>query len=252
MLVSGDMQVLVVSDIHANRPALDSVLADASADGRSYDAVWCLGDLIGYGPDPNECVERVRRLPNLVCLIGNHDQAALGIIPLARFNHDARVAAAWTGEVLTAENRAFLGSLPSHLDHEGFTLAHGSPRQPLWEYILDPATADRNFEVFTTDFCLVGHSHFPLVFRKETPEAAARPVAIPWDRSLTLSPRMIMNPGSVGQPRDLDPRAAYALLDAEHLTWSARRVAYDVRQVQQRMLEAGLPERQALRLLSGW
>lgn len=252
MLVSTAMPVLVLSDIHANLPALDSVLADAAAGGRAFDTVWCLGDLVGYGPDPNECVERVRRLPNLICLIGNHDQAALGRIPLSRFNQDARLAADWTGEILTEENRTFLGSLPSQTDQDPFTLAHGSPRQPVWEYILDPTTADRNFEVFSTDYCLVGHSHFPLIFRKESPQEPARAMAVPWDRPLVLSPRMILNPGSVGQPRDLDPRAAYAILDLESLTWHARRVAYDVRMVQERMVQAGLPERQAIRLLTGW
>ncbi|MEX0788242.1 MAG: metallophosphoesterase family protein, partial [Anaerolineales bacterium] len=146
------MHVLVISDIHANLPALDSVLEDARAGSRSYQAVWCLGDLVGYGPDPNECVERVRQLPNLVCLNGNHDQAALGLIPLSRFNQDARAAASWTGQVLTDANRSFLASLSSRLDQELFTLAHGSPRQPVWEYILDTTTADRNFEAFTSDY----------------------------------------------------------------------------------------------------
>ncbi|MEX2030901.1 MAG: metallophosphoesterase family protein [Anaerolineales bacterium] len=246
------MHVLVISDIHANLPALDSVLEDARAGSRSYQAVWCLGDLVGYGPDPNECVERVRQLPNLVCLNGNHDQAALGLIPLSRFNQDARAAASWTGQVLTDANRSFLASLSSRLDQELFTLAHGSPRQPVWEYILDTTTADRNFEAFTSDYCLVGHSHFPLLFRKESPQQIARQLAISWEQPAPLSPRMILNPGSVGQPRDLDPRAAYALLDLDGPTWDARRVAYDVAQVQGRMIQAGLPERQALRLQAGW
>lgn len=246
------MYVLVISDIHANLPALDSVLEDARSGSRDYQAVWCLGDLVGYGPDPNECVERIRQLPNLLCLNGNHDQAAIGLIPLSRFNHDARAAASWTGQVLTLENRAFLASLSSRLDQTDFTLAHGSPRQPVWEYILDPTTADRNFEAFTSEYCLVGHSHFPLLFRKATPQEITRPVAISWEQPDPLSPRMILNPGSVGQPRDLDPRAAYALLDLDGKTWNARRVAYDVAQVQGRMIQAGLPERQALRLEAGW
>lgn len=244
------MQVLIISDIHANFTALEAVLEAAEPSG--YEAVWCLGDLIGYGPDPNDCVERVRELPQLVCLIGNHDQAALGKIPLERFNEDARAAAAWTRERLEEGNEAYLLSLPSRVSFDEFTLAHGSPRQPVWEYILDPQTAEMNFQSFETPYCLVGHSHLPLAFRLVPENSRAELVSIPWDRRLELEPRMILNPGSVGQPRDMDPRAAYALLDTEACTWEAIRVEYDVEQVQKRMMEGGLPERQALRLMSGW
>jgi diadenosine tetraphosphatase ApaH/serine/threonine PP2A family protein phosphatase len=249
------MLVLVISDIHANLEALEAVLRDAAtadADGRVFDSVWCLGDLVGYGPDPNECVARVRSQPGLTCLIGNHDQACLGWIPISRFNHDARRAVEWTGQNLSPENRAFLESLPSQSAVGDFTLAHGSPRQPVWEYILDPRTAQRNFEVFPTNYCLVGHSHFPLVFLKDGPDSYARPIPVPWNEPMPLRPRMILNPGSVGQPRDLDPRSAYALLDVDRMTWQPRRVAYNVGPVQQRMLAAGLPEKQALRLFAGW
>jgi predicted phosphodiesterase len=244
------MKVLVISDVHANITALEAVLSDAQ--DLSYDAVWCLGDLVGYGPDPNECVARVRGLPDLICLIGNHDQAALGKIPLARFNVDARLAADWTRTTLTEDSTAYLLSLPSHVTIGAFTLAHGSPRQPIWEYILDPQVADANFGAFTTDFCLVGHSHLPLIFHKPDPDVYPLPQAIPWGETYGMTPRLILNPGSVGQPRDLDPRAAYALLDTEALTWSARRVAYAIPDVQLRMQTAGLPERQALRLAAGW
>jgi predicted phosphodiesterase len=244
------MQVLIISDIHANLTALEAVLDAAKPSG--YEAVWCLGDLIGYGPDPNDCVERVRELPDLVCLIGNHDQAALGKIPLERFNEDAREAAAWTREQLADGNEAYLLSLPSRVSFDEFTLAHGSPRQPVWEYILDPQTAEMNFRSFHTPYCLVGHSHLPLGFYLGRDNSHAELVSIPWDRKLDLEPRMILNPGSVGQPRDMDPRAAYAILDTDTATWEAFRVEYDVEQVQRRMIEAGLPERQALRLMSGW
>lgn len=249
------MRVLVISDIHANLTALEAVLSDAEERGSSqssYDAVWCLGDLVGYGPDPNECVERVRELPDLLCLIGNHDQAALGLTPLTRFNHDAREAAAWTRETLEEGNATFLRSLPSAITVEGFTLAHGSPRQPVWEYILDPIIADANFEVFKTDYCLIGHSHLPSIFHRPSDDAYALPRPIKWDQEMLLNPRMILNPGSVGQPRDMDPRAAYAVLDLEKGTWEARRASYDISQVQARILNAGLPERQALRLIAGW
>jgi len=244
------MKVLIISDIHANFTALEAVLDEAETE--DYQAVWCLGDLVGYGPDPNECVESIRALPNLVCLIGNHDQAALGKIPLERFNQDARDAASWTRQTLTDMSEAYLLSLPSRVSFDDFTLAHGSPRQPVWEYILDPATAEMNFLAFETPYCLVGHSHLPLVFRRPPENGQTELKSIRWNEPLQLRPRMILNPGSVGQPRDMDPRAAYAVLDTESLQWHPRRVEYDVPSVQRRMLEAGLPERQALRLMSGW
>lgn len=244
------MNVLIISDVHANLTALEAVLAEA--DGTPYEAVWCLGDLVGYGPDPNECVETVHSLPNLVCLIGNHDQAALGKIPLERFNEDARVAADWTQRQLTEANEAYLLSLPSRVSFDNFTLAHGSPRQPVWEYILDPHTAHMNFEAFETDYCLVGHSHLPLIFYRSQNNSATEVRAVPHQEAVKLEPRMILNPGSVGQPRDMDPRAAYAFLDTEACSWQPRRVEYDITQVQRRMIGAGLPERQALRLMSGW
>lgn len=243
------MKILIISDIHANLTALETVLDSVQVD---YEATWCLGDLVGYGPDPNECIARVRELPELTCLIGNHDQAALGKIPLERFNHDARAAAAWTQQSLTEASEAYLLSLPSRVElAEDFTLAHGSPRQPVWEYILDVPTAEANFDAFQTPYCLVGHTHIPVIFTKP-PGKQVRPMPVPWGEPLELSPRMIINPGSVGQPRDMDPRAAYAVLDTEVLTWTGYRVSYDVKAVQDRMQEAGLPERQAVRLGAGW
>ncbi len=242
------MRILVLSDVHSNLTALEAVLQDAGP----VDGVWCLGDLVGYGPDPNECVQRVRGLPNLTCLMGNHDRAALGEIPLSRFNSDARQAVAWTMEALSESSRQFLAALPSMHVNPPFTLAHGSPREPIWEYITDPYIAQRNFDSFKTDFCLVGHSHVQLVFHLEEPDHYPLPLPPPNGRPFPLRPRMILNPGSVGQPRDMDPRAAYALLDTEALTWEARRVSYDVTEVQLRILESGLPERQAIRLVGGW
>jgi predicted phosphodiesterase len=242
------VRILVLSDIHANLTSLDAVLSDAG----EVDAVWCLGDLVGYGPDPNEVIERVRGLPGLLCLIGNHDQAAMGIIPLSRFNHDAGAAAAWTMEALGPENLGYLRSLPSKITFEDFTLAHGSPRQPVWEYILDLQTAEVNFDSFTTDYCLIGHSHLPVIFQRQEADGRAKLAAVAWGEKMDLRPRMILNPGSVGQPRDMDPRAAYAMLDLAGKTWEPRRVDYDISQVQERMLRAGLPERQAIRLLAGW
>ena len=242
------MRVLVISDIHANLTALEAVLEEAP----EYDAVWCLGDLVGYGPDPNDCVERISQLEEIVCLIGNHDQAAIGQIPKSRFNRDAGAVIEWTKAALTDASRTYLATLPSRVTLDDFTLAHGSPNQPVWEYILDPVTADRNFEELQTDYALVGHSHLPLIFQQHfnTSYATLRPIQ--WDEAMPLQPRMILNPGSVGQPRDGDPRASYAILDTEAATWEMRRAEYNVNEVQLRILDQGLPERQALRLIGGW
>jgi len=242
------MPVLIISDVHANLTALESVLDDAG----TFDAIWCLGDLVGYGPDPNECIELIRSLPNLCCLVGNHDHAALGMIPISRFNQDAQAGIKWTTEALTEVNKDYLKSLPPIVTMDPFTLAHGSPREPIWEYILDVHLADLNFAFISSAYCLVGHSHLPLIFYRENHRAYTTPIAIPLNKPLSLKPRMILNPGSVGQPRDLDPRAAYAILNLEDQTWEARRVSYNITDVQLRILQSGLPERHATRLVAGW
>jgi predicted phosphodiesterase len=244
------MRVLVISDIHGNLTALEAVLAEA---GSAVDAVWCLGDLVGYGPDPNECIERVRGLPELQCLVGNHDKAALGEIDLNAFNADARFAVRWTQEALTPESHAYLEGLPETLELGKFTLVHGSPRQPVWEYILDRATATQNFPYFATPYCLVGHTHSQVVFTQfsET-ELSEEKRPRPGERLHLNRTRRILNPGSVGQPRDSNPAAAYALIDMEAAMWEARRVEYDVTDTQARMQAQDFPERLVVRLAHGW
>src|SRR3972149_1045887 len=155
------MRILVISDIHANLTALQAVLSDAG----EIDAVWCLGDLVGYGPDPNDCIALVRQLPRLSCLLGNHDAAALNQIDIAAFNPEARRAVMWTQNVLSPDNYEYLSSLPEKVVEGEVTLAHGSPRQPIWEYLLDTRTATQNFDYFETGFCFVGHSHLPVIFQ---------------------------------------------------------------------------------------
>ncbi|MGD8812840.1 MAG: metallophosphoesterase family protein [Anaerolineales bacterium] len=242
------MKILIISDIHANLQALETVLEDAP----SFDAVWCLGDLVGYGPNPNECIQRVRKLPELICLSGNHDHAAVGLIPLSRFNEEARSIVDWTRNALNKKSAGFLGALPVSASVGEFTLVHGSPLQPVWEYIMDLRSADRNFEAFSTNYCLVGHSHLPLIYHQVEDDHTIIPIPVHGNQSVDLYPRMILNPGSVGQPRDSDPRASYALLDLESMTWKNHRVPYDIQRVQELMLEAGLPYRQAMRLKEGW
>ncbi len=243
------MRVLVMSDIHANYTALETVIKDA--DG--FDAVWCLGDVVGYGPDPNACVELLSEQPNLVCVLGNHDVAALGRMPLESFNGDARRSLLWQERVLSAKSMDFLDTLPQEAaGDEHVTLVHGSPRDPVWEYILNTLSARLNFSSFETDFCFVGHTHVQSLFRLN-PERDRVTLDIPRvGMPIVLTERAILNPGSVGQPRDRDPRAAYAIFDTEALTWEPQRVEYDIASVQARIRESQLPEKHALRLAEGW
>ncbi|GAB4522868.1 MAG: metallophosphoesterase family protein [Anaerolineales bacterium] len=244
------MKILVLSDIHANLIALEAVLRDAG----SFDATWFLGDLVGYGPSPNECVALLRELPDLTCLLGNHDSAALGMIDTDAFNPEAQRSVLWTRKHLNADNRRFLESCAPTASIHDVRLAHGSPRSPIWEYLLDTNTAAESFAYFTESLCFVGHTHVPVIF--EAPQGdqiftAGLLIPEP-NTTLQLQPRMIVNPGSVGQPRDRDPRAAYALFDPQALTWDYRRVPYDVAAVQQHMKVLNLPARHAQRLASGW
>lgn len=240
------MRALVISDIHANLSALQSVLASAGA----VDAVWCLGDVVGYGPDPNECVAILKNLPNLECLQGNHDAAAVGDLPLETFNTEARSSIEWLRNNLSQDSLDFLKGLQPRSETKGVTLVHASPRQPMLEYLLDSYSAGENFSYFPTDFCFVGHTHVPVLFTLSS-EGVSLEIPIP-NTTLTLQRRCIANPGSVGQPRDRDPRASYAIYDAAANTWDYHRVEYNVSEVQSRMAAARLPERHILRLASGW
>lgn len=242
------MRILILSDIHANLTALDAVLADAGP----IDSAWCLGDLVGYGPDPNECIQRIRALPNLICILGNHDAAALSQIDSSTFNPEARQAIQWTQNTLSDASMAFLGMLPERVTLDQVTLVHGSPRQPVWEYLLDTYNATRSFEYFESPYCFVGHTHLPIVYHMVDSSRLAQ-LSIPEPNTrFTLTPRTIINPGSVGQPRDRDPRAAYSIYDPDDSSWDYHRVTYDIVAVQGRMKALGLPERHIQRLEAGW
>ena len=242
------MRILVITDIHANLNALETVLDEAG----KVDDVWCLGDLVGYGPDPNECVERIQQLSNLTCIIGNHDAAALNQIDVDTFNPEARNALMWTRNTLTQASQDFLADLPERIIIQNVTLTHGSPRQPVWEYILDTRTATQNFKFFETPFCFIGHTHLPAIYSYSDSSHFAR-LSIPEpNQKIILPSRAIVNPGSVGQPRDRDPRAAFAIYNTLTNHWEYRRVAYDIASVQERMRTVGLPERHIQRLSAGW
>ncbi|MSP12781.1 MAG: metallophosphoesterase [Chloroflexi bacterium] len=247
------MRYVVFSDIHGNFQALQAILEQPEV--QEANAFWCLGDVVGYGPDPNACVERVRVLPG-VCLAGNHDWAVMGRLNLAEFNADARQAVLWTRKVLTSENLQFLQDLPSRLDNleEVFTLAHASPRAPVWEYILSADVARLNFSHFGTSYCFVGHTHVPAIFIASKKSASPVQMLTPRPAEVILlgADRMIINPGSVGQPRDGNSMASFVLLDTEKLTIEYRRVNYPIEDTQRRMEAAGLPPRLSMRLSFGW
>jgi diadenosine tetraphosphatase ApaH/serine/threonine PP2A family protein phosphatase len=342
------MRYAILSDIHGNDDALQAVLADINAfineQRAPLDAIWCLGDIVGYGPEPSACVRRVREYCD-ACIAGNHDWAALGKIDLEDFSDVAAESAEWTGAQLSTEERIYLRSLPETTTLGDFTLAHGSPLNPIWEYLTSSDLAAPSFDAFTTRFCLVGHTHLPTIFlyptaeaelptfrgsspgwrAEPTPTAPARgdaasmakmasvasaasaasvtsvsnvaaagrydlvvmetdgetdarnPTLSARKLAATLAPaapdepmrlrcehvtpvpglwvlphgyRAIVNPGSVGQPRDGDPRASYLIYDDE-IGFEFRRVAYDITNTQRKMRASGLSPRMARRLAHG-
>ncbi len=235
------MLVAVISDIHANLEAFEAVIADWG----HVDAVWCLGDVVGYGPDPAACLRRLREMTDVV-IAGNHDWAATGRLSTLEFNEYAAAAAAWTRDQLTSEECDYLDQRELVVTAGEFTLAHGSPRDPIWEYIVSDEDARENFAYFEGPACLVGHSHIAIAFsttREDLLNLLAPRTELPrYDQPIKLgSRRHIVNVGSVGQPRDGNPRARYVLLDTDQRVYVRRQVAYDVTATQEKMRRAGLP-----------
>lgn len=242
------MKVAVVSDIHSNRQAFEAVL-DAVADSDASE-LWCLGDLVGYGADPDVCVELARRHV-AVCIAGNHDMAVAGELPLDDFSRGASIAAQWTQEVIAPANLAFLGGLRPEAHEESVGLYHGSPRDPVWEYVLSALLAELCLSAQRDRICLVGHSHVALSFvRHEGELATGEPRREGTELDISTGEWML-NPGSVGQPRDGDPRAAWLLLDLDNHTASYRRTSYDVAGAAAAIRAARLPHSLAERLEYG-
>jgi diadenosine tetraphosphatase ApaH/serine/threonine PP2A family protein phosphatase len=242
------VRIPLVSDIHANLAALDAVLLDASAAGADTPP-WVLGDIVGYGPDPNEVVSRLREL-SATAVAGNHDLAAAGQIGVAEFNPLAETAVRWTSRTLDDESRAYLSSLPTRMEREGFTLVHGSPRDPVWEYLTSVEAFIENLQHFTTQACLFGHTHIPGVVVATSDGLSLAEYKL--ERPIELgNDRLFLNPGSVGQPRDGEPRASYVILDPDERTVEFRRVDYEVSVTQERMRRAGLPKALINRLAFG-
>ena len=239
------MRIAVVSDVHSNLVALDAVLAHAGA----VDAVWHLGDIVGYGPDPNGVVARLVEVGALG-VRGNHDAAAIGGLEIEQFNPEARAAMEWTRAAIDETTRAWLQAQPPRRRDGAFSLVHGSPRDPTWEYLTSAAIARASFEAMTTDHGLNGHTHIPVAFVLDSDRiAAVRPRD--GDRLSLDGTRVLLNPGSVGQPRDGEPAASYLVLDPEAAVATWHRVPYDIASVQAAMADAGLPRRLAERLSHG-
>ncbi len=297
------MRHAVISDIHANQEALQAVLAElaniARQVGEPFESLWCLGDLVGYGPEPAECVDLVRAHTDVV-IPGNHDRAVAGMLSVEQFNDSAQVTADWTRNRLSPEHLRYLAEIAERRVFNECTLVHGSPRNPVWEYLTSPEGAQASFPCFSTRFCLVGHTHVPSIFLQKERSAeltavgrsapkrgrlikearlvddladqdrlmdnlAARQEAMVQQtlaatcemllpgEGVWVPPagyRAIINPGSVGQPRDNDPRAAFMVYDTNR-GFEFYRVEYPIEQTQRKIWRSGLPARMAVRLTYG-
>ncbi|MFA5160993.1 MAG: metallophosphoesterase family protein [Elusimicrobiales bacterium] len=245
------MKYGVISDIHGNYEALAAALN--FLEEFSPDGYFCCGDLVGYGPQPNECVEMVRSLKGLHCVIGNHDMAAIGQLPVSWFNSCAAQALGLTRAILSDESVQFLESLPKTLEVEDITIVHGSPKNPAEEYLLTGEQFLESMEVWHTRACIVGHSHVPFVM-------SCMGVRFPLMEGLTHRQkitmldghRYIFNPGSVGQPRDRNPRVSCALYDSQERAFQLFRLEYPIAATQKMMRSAGLPELLVERIGNGW
>lgn len=241
------MSIVILSDIHSNLESFQAVIRDFSEE--QVDQVLFLGDIVGYGADPDRCIETLRGLaPRVVA--GNHDWAAVGLTDTGYFNPVAEAAVTWTADIITADHAAFLRTLPLSLSLPGILLVHATPHQPeAWNYIFSPDDAATCFKYFDQQLCFTGHSHYPTAFVRDQEGT----VSVIRDSTFTLldSCRYLINVGSVGQPRDGDPRAAYGIYKPEESSFILRRVPYDIRRTQKKIRAAGLPSFLASRLAEG-
>jgi predicted phosphodiesterase len=243
------MRCAIIADIHSNLAAFKAVLVDVKQRG-GVEEIWCLGDIVGYGPDPHDCIELLRQTKH-VCVAGNHDLAAVRQIDNSEFNPDAVAAAEWTAEQLNSRDVSYIKNLPRVVTRGDCTLVHGSPREPIWEYVLSISGARENFAHFQTQFCLLGHTHVPAAFSYDEGGACSFRQFSTEQELTPNKARMIINPGAVGQPRDGDPRASYAIYDSDKKLFWLYRVDYDVTITQAKMVEQKLPMRLVARLSHG-
>ena len=242
------MRVAIATDIHGNRHAFEAVIDAAEQDGA--EELWCLGDLVGYGGDPDASVELARRHCS-VCLAGNHDLAVVDVLSLEEFSRGAALAATWTREVIAPETRDFLLSLKPEGSAQGVGLFHASPRDPIWEYVLSGLTAELCFDVTDFRVSLIGHSHVALSFDRQEGTPASGTTRKEGSELDLAAGQWLINPGSTGQPRDGDPRAAWLMLDTDRWTASYRRAEYDIAGAQAAIRAANLPDSLAERLERG-
>jgi len=242
------VRAAIISDVHSNLAALETVLA--AIDSEQVDELWCLGDLVGYGADPERCVQILMDRCD-VTLAGNHDMVVAGAIDMSVFTHDAGTAARWTAKVLSDTAMGRLKSLQPFGERNGVELYHASIRDPVWEYVVDPGTAAACLALQTQDLALIGHSHVPLAYGAARGELVLAGYAEQGTLELIEGTRYLINPGSVGQPRDGDPRAAYLILDLDGRTAAWRRVDYDIAAAQKAIVDADLPRSLAIRLADG-
>jgi predicted phosphodiesterase len=242
------MRVAIATDIHGNRHAFEAVIDAAERDGA--EELWCLGDLVGYGGDPDASVALARRHCS-VCLAGNHDLAVVDVLSLEEFSRGAALAATWTREVIASATREFLLSLKPEGSAQGVGLFHASPRDPVWEYVLSGLTAELCFDVTDFRVSLIGHSHVALSFDRQEGSPASGTTRKEGTELDVAEGQWLINPGSTGQPRDGDPRAAWLLLDTDRWTASYRRAEYDIAGAQAAIRAANLPDSLAERLQHG-
>ena len=242
-------RVAFISDIHSNLVALNAVLNDLKQ--FNIMGIWNLGDAIGYGPEPNGVIQRLREI-KATCVLGNHDAASIGIIDTENFNPTAKQAIDWTATLINNTHREWLKKLPQIHEQHDWIVTHGSLRAPLWEYLIEKNAILAHFSIQKTRFSAVGHTHLPAIasLDKEGRISTERPLG----NNIILKPnglKVCINPGSVGQPRDGDPRASYALADLTTGEIEFRRVVYDLKETQRNILKNRLPEWLALRLENG-
>jgi diadenosine tetraphosphatase ApaH/serine/threonine PP2A family protein phosphatase len=242
------MRVAICSDIHGNRHAFEAVIAAAEDSGA--EELWCLGDLVGYGADPDACVA-LADAHCTVCLAGNHDLAVVDVLSLEEFSRGAALAARWTRDVIRAETREYLLSLSPQGSADGVGLFHASPRDPIWEYVLSGLTAELCFDATDFRVSLIGHSHVALSFHRPEGEPASGSTRREGTELEVTAGEWLINPGSTGQPRDGDPRAAWLSLDTDAWTVTWRRAEYDIAGAQAAIRAARLPDSLAERLQYG-
>ena len=242
------MRVAIATDIHGNRHAFEAVIDAAERDGA--EELWCLGDLVGYGGDPDASVDLARRHCS-VCLAGNHDLAVVDVLSLEEFSRGAALAATWTRDVISPETREFLLSLKPEGSAQGVGLFHASPRDPVWEYVLSGLTAELCFDATDFRVSLIGHSHVALSFDRQEGSPASGTTRKEGTELDLAKGQWLINPGSTGQPRDGDPRAAWLLLDTDRWTATYRRAEYDIAGAQAAIRAGQLPESLAERLQYG-